>query len=99
MVPSPQRHLKEDLVSTEAPTPNKDGLKPAKVKRAANITKDGQTMAVIMFEGDAAVYLGVPAGRNTSDYRAFLLSAGDAVRYKMHPNSTVIDKVEFVFNL
>ncbi len=86
-------------MSTKAPTPNNDGLKPAKVKRAANITKDGQTMAVIMFEGDTAVYFGVPTGRNTSDYRAFLLNAGDAVRFKTHPGSAVIDKVEFVFNL
>ncbi len=86
-------------MSTKAPTPNKDGLKSATVKRAANITKNGETMAVIMFEGDDKVYFGVPTGRNTSDFRAFLLAAKDAVRYKTHPESTVIDKVEFVFNL
>lgn len=86
-------------MSTKAPAPNKDGLKSATVKRACNITKDGQTMAVIIFEGDATVYFGVPSGRNTSDYRAFLLNAKDAVRFKTHPNSAVIDKVEFVFNL
>ena len=81
------------------PNPNKDGLKPAKVKRAANITKNGETMAVIMFEGDATVYFGVPFGRNASDFRAFLLSPGDAVRFKTHPESSVINTVEFVFNL
>lgn len=86
-------------MSTKAPTQKKDGLTPARVKRAANITKNGETMAVIMFDADEKVYFGVPTGRNASDFRAFLLSPGDAVRFKTHPESTVIDKIEFVFNL
>lgn len=86
-------------MSTKAPTSRKDGVKSATVKRAANITMNGETMAVIMFEGDDKVYVGSPSGRYPSDLRAFVLTAKDAVRYTTHPGSSAnIDKVELVFN-
>lgn len=75
-----------------------NGLKDAVVKRAANIIRGGETMAVIMFEGDATVYLGSTSGRTASDFRAFILAPGDKVRYKTLTGKTIIDTIEIVIS-
>ncbi len=85
-------------MSTKTPSTSNDGLKPAVVKRAANIVKGGETLAVIMFEGDAKVYLGSTSGRTASDHRAFILQPGDKVRYKTLTGSAIIDTVEIVID-
>lgn len=62
------------------------------------IPRGGETMAVIMFEGDATVYLGSTSGRTASDFRAFILAPGDKVRYKTLTGKTIIDTIEIVIS-
>lgn len=85
-------------MSTKAPSTPNDGLTPAVVKRATNIIKGGETMAVVMFEGDPKVYLGSTSGRTASDHRVFILQPGDNVRYKTLTGKVIIDTVEIVIS-